>query len=652
MSSKPPRRRAAASPQEPESDQMALFTEAAPPPRARKQPSSAPVSATRALSRLIAQITRASGLSYAEVNRRLNRRLGVTTRSGASEDLTHRAVLFAEQWLETIVAPRQPQENHLAAHPAHTAPPLPPSPRTSGPAPTTEQERAIDAKRRGAHFVLQAGAGTGKTATLAMLARSDRRRGVFIAFNRSVVKDASRKFPGNVQCRTGHSLAMRAVGSQYGPRMNTPREPGWKAGARLGIDVRMSIRLGERKLTNRTLSHAALATVNRFCESADTEVLPRHVPRVRGLEEQYHDQLVQIVLPYARRAWTDLQDPRGSRVRFDPNHALKIWALTNPVIRADYLLLDEAQDTNPVLEEVFNAQRSHAQLIMVGDSAQAIYEWRGARDVMTGFDGEQLTLSQSFRFGPALAEEANRWLRIVESPLRLRGTPSLDTKIGPLEHPDAILCRTNAGTITEILQLLEQKKRVALVGGGKPLEDLARAAGDLKAGRRASHPELILFQTWGELQDYANYDPAGGDLLALVEIIDDYGVELVLDAVRRLDSEDHAEVTISTAHKAKGREWPTVRIASDFEPAPNDAVGPDGQSGARCLSVPESRLAYVAVTRARQQLDPFGLSWVDHYPEGPTSPTPPVQKGSTDSHDVSTAGVASPWDLLGPPPPV
>ena len=63
-----------------------------------------------------------------------------------------------------------------------------------------------------------------------------------------------------------------------------------------------------------------------------------------------------------------------------------MWALTEPKIDADFLFLDEAQDTNPVLEEVFAAQRGHAQLVMVGDSAQAIYGWRGARDVMTGFD--------------------------------------------------------------------------------------------------------------------------------------------------------------------------------------------------------------------------------------------------------------------------
>lgn len=42
---------------------------------------------------------------------------------------------------------------------------------------------------------------------------------------------------------------------------------------------------------------------------------------------------------------------------------------------------------------------------------------------MSAFDSTQLALSQPFRFGSALAEEANRWLHIVDSPIRLTGTP-------------------------------------------------------------------------------------------------------------------------------------------------------------------------------------------------------------------------------------
>ena len=88
-------------------------------------------------------------------------------------------------------------------------------------------------------------------------------------------------------------------------------------------------------------------------------------------------------------------------------------AATRRPTTIDFLLLDEAQDTNPVLEKVFTAQRGHAQLVMVGDSAQAIYGWRGARDVMSTFDATALTLSQSFRFGAAVATEAKGWLAIA-----------------------------------------------------------------------------------------------------------------------------------------------------------------------------------------------------------------------------------------------
>ncbi|WP_202868925.1 UvrD-helicase domain-containing protein [Kribbella antibiotica] len=99
---------------------------------------------------------------------------------------------------------------------------------------------------------------------------------------------------------------------------------------------------------------------------------------------------------------------------FKHDHYLKMWALTRPQIPGEFLLLDEAQD--PAVERVFLDQGRHAQLVMVGDSAQAIYGWRGARDVMTGFGGRQLALSQVF-------------------PIRLgnrdRGLPAADDRRGP-----------------------------------------------------------------------------------------------------------------------------------------------------------------------------------------------------------------------------
>lgn len=183
-----------------------------------------------------------------------------------------------------------------------------------------------------------------------------------------------------------------------------------------------------------------------------------------------------------------------------------------------------------------------------------------------------------------------------------------------------MLCRTNVGAMAQAMNLMACGRRVGLVGGGDGLRALALAARDLKEGRRTTHPELVLFPSWGELQDYAAHDPAGRDLQPFVHLVDTHGTDAILAAVARLTPEQHADVTVSTAHKAKGRERPCVKIADDFSP-PQDSPAQDDTG--RALPGPfddaEARLAYVAVTRTAQRLDIGGLSWVQHHPDG----TPP-----------------------------
>ena len=259
--------------------------------------------------------------------------------------------------------------------------------------------------------------------------------------------------------------------------------------------------------------------------------------------------------------------PTDGAVRFDHDHYLKIWALSQPKINADFLLLDEAQDTNPVVEQIFLSQRGHAQLVMVGDSAQAIYDWRGAKDVMTGFDGTQLVLSQSFRFGPHLGPGGQ--------PLagHRRGTDPPD------RHPRR--CPPNSGTSPGPTRCCAAPTSAPWPTSwtcwppdtrwGWPGEGTACALWPwpLATSRRAAAPptpNCVLFPSWGELQDYAAHDPAGRDLQPLVDLVDTHGTDAILAALAHLAPEQQAEVTVSTAHKAKGREWPCVKIADDFTP--------------------------------------------------------------------------------------
>ncbi|MFI9764967.1 UvrD-helicase domain-containing protein [Streptomyces sp. NPDC051963] len=507
---------------------------------------------------------------------------------------------------------------------------------------TDEQAHALNLFKAGRHLVLQAGAGTGKTSTLELLAGSTQRCGRYVAFNKNIARDAAARFPRTVTCRTAHATAYAAVGHRYTGRLNSPRQAAWKTGQALGIT--RPVRIGDHEITPRMLSHNVLRTVTRYCHSADRALAHHHVPRLRGLTAPgEHEQLADIAVQFAGRAWADLQDRDQGVVRFEHDHYLKMWALTEPKIEADFLFLDEAQDTNPVLEEVFNAQRGHAQLVMVGDSAQAIYGWRGARDVMTGFDATPLTLTHSFRFGPVIAQEANRWLALADAPIRLTGTESIPAEAGGLDCPDAVLCRTNIGAMTEVMRLLAAGHRVALTRGGQQLAALALAARDLKSGHRTPHPELVLFRSWGDLQDYAACDPAGRDVQPFVDLVDAHGPDAILAAVDQLTDEEQADVTVSTAHTAKGREWPTVQIGNDFPP-PKDTDQHDDQG--RPIPEPvndtDARLAYVAVTRARQHLDLGGLSWINTHP----SPMRPAatrrlleSMPSSDSLDVDLSGL-------------
>jgi superfamily I DNA/RNA helicase len=479
-------------------------------------------------------------------------------------------------------------------------------------APTPEQAAIIEAARTGDDLTIEAGAGTGKTSTLRMLAR-DRAglRGAYLAYNKSIATDAAREFPASVNCRTAHSFAFGAVGRQFAHRLNGPRVPARQTAIILGIND--PVKLGETMLAPQQLARLVTETIQRYCYSDDRQVQRMHVPLVNGLDKPGQAELAKYLVPIARRAWdTDLTRLDGS-LRYTHDCYLKQWILTDPVIHADYVLLDEAQDSNPAVAGLVS--RQPAQRILVGDRAQAIYGWRGATDAMASFDGRRFQLSQSFRFGQAIADEANKWLSLLpNTDLRLTGYDRIPSLVSAVPEPDAVLCRSNGGAIHRVMDALDDGRRPALVGGGQDIRRMAEAAQRLQAGIPTDHPELFAFQTWAEVQEYVEMDSAGSDLRVFVRLIDKHGPHEVMRVCDALVGEDRADVIVSTAHRAKGREWGSVLIADDFpEPKPSE----DGRTR---IAADEVMLAYVAVTRAKVDLDRYGLTWVDRYVTRTTTP--------------------------------
>lgn len=91
---------------------------------------------------------------------------------------------------------------------------------------------------------------------------------------------------------------------------------------------------------------------------------------------------------------------------------------------------------------------------------------------------------------------------------------------------------------------------------------------------------------------YVEDDPQGEDLKLLVKLVDEFGPDRIIEALRNMPPESVADIVISTAHVSKGRQFATVQLADDFPDGPLSAVEPE-----------ELRLLYVAVTRAQERVD-------------------------------------------------
>lgn len=461
--------------------------------------------------------------------------------------------------------------------------------------PTSEQELIVDSVRRDRDVSINALAGTGKTTTLKLIADSlAPRRGHYVAFNRAIVAEARSKFPESINCVTAHGLAFRAVGHRYQSRLQSPRVSVQHLAKHFGVESFSFEANGDSfELEPAQMARVAERTVYRFCKSIDNNIGAEHVPIIpllrvgKATEQHYRASVVEV----AAQMWADLLKPQG-HMKFMHDHYLKMWQLTKPTIPGDILLFDEAQDADPVMLDVVNSQ-SGTQLVYCGDTYQSIYEWRGATDALSLVNvDEMLWLTQSFRFGSNIADAANRFLDMLDSPEHVRGLDSLESRVGLVAQPDAILCRTNYGAIVSLTEAQAAGRRAALLGNVKEsLQEFARGSLRLMKGQRTGHPELAPFKDWQSALKWAeDEDESASDTAMLIRLIDGVGAGSLLRTLDNVVEEDVADVVVSTAHRAKGREWNKVRLAGDYK-HPAD------------MSTDELKLTYVSVTRAKLELD-------------------------------------------------
>lgn len=464
-----------------------------------------------------------------------------------------------------------------------------------------EQQMIIDCESD--LVVIKSGAGTGKSTVLKGYARARPHVPMLlICYNESISAEAKKSFPENVKARTMHAIAFAITGKYLAHKL---------VGNIFLSDIK---KLFENKIDWDIASHI-LKTLNKYLSSADKEISAKHIP-VDRIRKNPNGNLAQSIVRHANELWAAAIDPVNT---FPATHDIYLKQFCLSDFRFDQwfqtILFDEVQDSNPVVSDFVCRQKT--KLVAVGDDHQQLYRWRGAENAMNDLIGRGgasvFYLDQSYRFGPKVAAVATAILDHTSAktgcpPFPIKGNATISDHVyRTLPHEYFKKChtklhRTVSGTIKTALENIN--KRIYWVGGIEKynLEEIV----DVYYLSRKMYKEVkrkkLLFD-YRNYQEYCAAAKASGDLemARIIKMIDEHGGSLPrkIELLHKNATpyEKSAQLVVSTAHRSKGLEWPTVVLADDFP----DIFSPRLKLDVDSIN-DELNLLYVASTRASHRL--------------------------------------------------
>lgn len=456
---------------------------------------------------------------------------------------------------------------------------------------TPEQQPVID--YQGNHLVVKAYAGCGKTSTLVAYANAHSNlRMLYLAYNRAIRDEGAEKFPKNVVCKTSHQLAWPLFGRHYEHKLG---------------NIRLTDAASLLETRNWTDVKAAISVLNAYLSSADQTIDIAHYFAGLGEEEtegKGADHIDRTIFA-AQTLWDAMID-KESNFPCQHDAYLKLFQLSNPQLRYDVILFDEAQDSNPVTAALVASQT--ARKIFVGDKWQQIYRWRGAEnalDQQVELGADALYLTKSFRFGPMIAGVANAILIQQGETRPLVGFGPRDRVVTSLPFGCdryTVLNRTVVGVIMSAIDAVSGGQMIYWNGGieAYQISDLEDVY-NLKNGRKDEIRNKRLF---GQFRDFESFSEAAeeskdAEMNRMLRILkENNDIPKLIAALRRnsCDDPEIADVVLSTCHRAKGLEWDVVILDEDFP----DIF--DVEKVTHEQRIDELNLLYVGATRAKKLL--------------------------------------------------
>lgn len=445
-------------------------------------------------------------------------------------------------------------------------------------------------------IVANAFAGSGKTTMAQMYAQARPRSNIlYLCFGKANQLVAKARFGVNVDCRTGHSLAYEAIGYRFKERNQYFIKP---------QDFARQL-----SLTDTRKAAVLLDILGKWCASNSVTISAVHLEEV-GIKWGFDEREYGVYIAQAKMAWSKITSP-GSTVTVLPDFYMKMWALTHPKLsRYTIIIVDEGQDTAPVLSQIIEDQ-THATRLLIGDQHQSIFQFRGAINAMETFSAlgaTVLKMPKTWRFGQDIADKANKLLSLF------KGETTAIIGAGPAsarrpETKRAVLARTNAGLIAEAAAVYGRQTH--WIGGIKNYKvDVLVDAFNLSTDQHSSirDPYMRGFRSWSHYKDEA-IKMRDGQAQLLIMLVGRYAKDIPTMVrsfhTNALETEAGAKLVLSTMHKAKGLDFDHVTVCEDFHglekalssliATPTEPLDKD--------HVQEINGLYVAMTRARHQLD-------------------------------------------------
>ncbi|WP_129409517.1 UvrD-helicase domain-containing protein [Marinitoga lauensis] len=243
-------------------------------------------------------------------------------------------------------------------------------------------------------------------------------------------------------------------------------------------------------------------------------------------------------------------------------------------IKFDYVLLDEAQDTNEVVLDIFKKLRG--KKIIVGDPHQQIYSFRGSINALykirNEIDAEILYLTKTFRFSDYIANKANFILKNFKS--EEKEIISFKEDNNKIIENICYITRTNA-TLIKLIEKFNDYE-IKLVRSPKEIFHLPiniyyfiKYLENDKYKDYISEKWMLNFKSLDSLKDYAE-EFEDYELISAINVAEDYKEKIfeLLKSAEEKYLKNTGKIFLTTAHTSKGLEWDKVIICHDFQNIP------------------------------------------------------------------------------------